>query len=262
MTRIFYVWRLAMTGLAFAMFGVGALVLSVCVFPLLWLLPGSAEARTRRIRTVLQAAFTAFIGFLRVFGVMRLHIVHPERLLGAGEVIVLANHPTYLDVVVLLSLIPGAACVVKASHWRHPCYAGVMRAARYVSNGTHEELIDGGSRALQTGNPLLIFPEGTRSTPGEPVKFLRGGAHVALSSGKPILPILIYCDPPTLSKQHRWYHIPDRPFHIRVVPLPAVNPAALVVEGRNEATPVLAARHMTEALENFFMQQLDAHGPA
>jgi 1-acyl-sn-glycerol-3-phosphate acyltransferase len=135
-------------------------------------------------------------------------------------------------VVVLLSLISDAACVVKASHWRHPCYAGVMRAARYVSNGTHEELIDGGSRALQTGSPLLIFPEGTRSTPGEPVKFLRGAAHVALSSGKPILPILIYCDPPTLSKQHRWYDIPDRPFHIRVVPLLAVNPATLVAEGR------------------------------
>ncbi len=262
MHRIFYVWRLAMTGLAFALFSAGAVVLSVCVFPLLWLLPGGAEARVSRIRYLLQASFIAFIGFLRVFGVMRLRLMHPERLHGIREVIVMANHPTYLDVVVLLSLIPGAACVVKASHWQHPCFSGVVKAAHYVSNATHEELIAGGARALQAGSPLLIFPEGTRSTPGEPVKFLRGAAHVALSSGKPILPVLIYCDPPTLSKQHRWYDIPDRPFAIRVVPLPAVDPATLVDAGRQEVTPVLAARHLTEALERFFMQELDAHGPA
>ncbi len=248
-----------MTGLAFALFGTGALLLSVCVFPLLWVLPGTAAARTRRIRAVLKLAFTAFIGFLRLFGVMRLHIDHPERLHAAGEVIVIANHPTYLDVVVLLSLISDAACVVKASHWRHPCYAGVMRAARYVSNATHEGLIADGARALETGCPLLIFPEGTRSTPGQPMKFLRGAAYIALSSGKPILPVLIFCDPPALGKQHRWYDIPDRPFHIRVVTLPAVSAAGLLDAGP-AATPVLAARRLTEGLESFFMQELDVHG--
>jgi len=45
-----------------------------------------------------------------------------KRLQNAGAVLVLANHPTYIDFVVLLSLTPNANCVVKSEHWDNPVF--------------------------------------------------------------------------------------------------------------------------------------------
>jgi 1-acyl-sn-glycerol-3-phosphate acyltransferase len=168
--------------------------------------------------------------------------------------LVLANHPTLIDVVALISLMPNASCVVKQALWRSPFLGGVVRAADYISNSRPEALLEDCARDLQSGNPLIIFPEGTRSRPGQPLRFLRGASYIALGSGRPLLPVLISCEPSTLTKLQKWYQIPERRFHLKVKILPAENIAQWI-----DATdaPTIAARKLTQALEAFFTHKLE-----
>ena len=56
----------------------------------------------------------------------------------------------------------------------------------------------------------MIFPEGTRTVPGQPMQMQRGAANVALRGARVLTPVFITCDPPTLSKNLPWYRIPPR----------------------------------------------------
>jgi 1-acyl-sn-glycerol-3-phosphate acyltransferase len=184
---------------------------------------------------------------------MRLEICGGEQLRSARDALVIANHPCLLDIVVLLSVLPSANCVVKTSFWKNPFVGGVVRAAGYINNDTPEEVIQECADALRAGAPLVIFPEGTRTRPDAPLKFLRGAAHIALKSAKPIIPVLMQCEPPTLRKGSAWYEIPPQPFCIRVVVKPPLDPCQL---SEAAATPNIAARKLTDALELYFRREL------
>jgi 1-acyl-sn-glycerol-3-phosphate acyltransferase len=93
-------------------FGVCGVLFSVLVFPLAWLWPHRAS-RQRVVTGVIHWFFRALVAVLRRIGVMELDVSGSDALRTGGPAIVVANHPTYLDVMVLLSLTPRACCVVK-----------------------------------------------------------------------------------------------------------------------------------------------------
>lgn len=253
-TRLNYYWRLAATGGCFAMFGIGGLFLSTLVFPVLLVFP--AKNRLLSARWLIHKSFGLFMGLMEKVGVMRFDVVGADRLRDCRNALVLANHPTLIDVVALVSLMPTASCVVKQALWQNPLLGGVVRAADYISNSEPENLLSDCAADLAAGNPLIIFPEGTRSQPGKPLSFLRGAAYIALKSGMPILPVLIHCSPSTLTKREKWYQIPRRRFHLRVEVLEPVLANRWV--GADEP-PALAARKLTHALETHFNQELIRH---
>lgn len=253
--KLGYLWRLAATGFCFFAFSAGGLVLSVAVFPVLMLLPPASRAR--HARHAIRQSFRLFLRVMEALGIMRMELVGAEKLRRCSGMLVLANHPTLIDVVALLSVLPTASCVVKQALWRNPFLGGVVRAANYISNAEGEPLVDACVRHLADGHPLIIFPEGTRSRPGQPIRFLRGASFIALKSGVPILPVLIHCDPPTLTKRERWYQIPPRRFRLRIEVLDSVDARRWVAT--NEASPLLA-RRLTRGLEGYFARELARYG--
>ena len=248
-------WRLFATGVCFTTFGIGGMLLTVLVFPPLWLLP--ARQRLRSTRWVIHRVFGGFMSMMQLLGVMRLEVRGGDILRECRHVLVLANHPTLVDVVALVALMPHASCVVKQALWKNPFLGGPVRAAGYINNSSPEALLEACAQDLAEGNPLLIFPEGTRSEPGQPLRFLRGASYLALKSGKPILPVLIDCQPSTLTKKKPWYQIPDRPFHLRISVQQPINPADWQLD---PAAPAIAARHLTVKLEQHFSHSLKHHG--
>ena len=187
LSRINYGWRLLATGGCFAIFGLGGLTLSALVFPLLAL--HRQEERLPRTRRLIQRAFALFLKLMVCLGIMRLEVSGAEKLKNCRHMIVLANHPTLIDVVALISLMPNASCVVKEALWKNRFLGGVVRAAGYISNAGTERLVEDCAADLRSGRPLLIFPEGTRIPPGESRRFKTGGAHLAVSAGVPVVPV-------------------------------------------------------------------------
>ena len=64
----------------------------------------------------------------------------------------------------------------------------------------------------------------------------------------------LHCNPTTLTKREKWYYIPPRPFHLRLQVQEPLDIRQWVAEGETQA---IAARRLTQALENYFTQELE-----
>lgn len=199
-------------------------------------------------------AFRAFLKLASALRLIRVTLRGADRLAGAGACVIVANHPTLLDVVLLVALLPQADCVIKASAWRNPYFRRIVRAAGYVPNSDGPELLAACVARIQNGRRLLLFPEGTRSPrDGGIAGFHRGAARIALASGCDIVPVVIRCDPPTLGKGERWFHVPDRVISLTVEVETAVRPLRRPGE---TARGALASREITNELQHFYRRRL------
>lgn len=246
--------RVAATGLAFAAFMVSALVLALGVFPLVRVFPGTMDTKRRRIRRLIHHSFALFLRACATLGLMR-----PPKIIGLGSLgitgpcILVANHPTLIDAVLIGSLVRDFNCVVKHTLRDHFFLGGPIRAAGYVTNEAPAEVIRLCSAGFQQGQPLVIFPEGSRSMAGSPRPFSRGAAQLALRTGAPVIPVVITCDPPTLMKHQRWYEVPDRPFQLTVRFYPPL--VCLKCDSLSDPLPI-KARRFTRQIEEFFKREL------
>jgi 1-acyl-sn-glycerol-3-phosphate acyltransferase len=232
--KLNHAWRVCATGFVFVLFGLGALVISVTMFPLLRLSTRNADTARRRIQRGMQLTFRAYMEIMRVLGILTYRVDGAERLRARGRLIV-ANHPTLLDVVLLVSQMPEVDCIVKRGLWRNPFLRWPVSWAGYLPNAAGEELIGECSATLRRGHSLLVFPEGTRTVPGTPLRMQRGAAHIALAADSAILPVTITCDPPTLFKDNPWYRVPARRFHLHVTVGEPVAARAFMRSGESSA---------------------------
>jgi 1-acyl-sn-glycerol-3-phosphate acyltransferase len=237
-------WRLPATALGFGVFGVGAACFSLTLFPLLYLLPFQQKHRWTRL--LIAGVFRHYLNLLRWLGLLTYELQHVERLREPGQLII-ANHPSLLDVVFIIALTGDTSCVVKGNLWRNPFTAIAVRSANYISNA-REDLFTSCVDNLRRGNSLIIFPEGTRSQPDKPLRFHRGPSNVALSAGVAITPVIIRCEPAALLKREKWYKIPAEPPHYTIHVGERIATAAYL-EGHLQST---AARHLTRDLVAFF----------
>lgn len=210
--RDLYYVRLATTGLGFMLFGLGGVLLGIVMVPLLLVVPGDRRARRMRVRRMIQLAFRLFTGFMHHTGAISYSFAGAERLGRPGQLIV-ANHPSLIDIVLLIAFTRHAGCVVKREAWRNPAMVIVVSAAGYVPNAPTEVMIERASELLASGECLIMFPEGTRTVPHRPAHFHRGAASVALRGASVVTPVFIDVEPPSLSKSVPWYRLPDPRAH-------------------------------------------------
>jgi 1-acyl-sn-glycerol-3-phosphate acyltransferase len=212
-----YWLRLVATALGFSLFGLVTFVLGFVVLPVIRLLSLDRQRGRRMARAVVGGGLRFFVALIRCMGVLRYEFIGRERLGRPGQLIV-ANHPTLIDVVFLLGFTPTASCIVKAGHFKNVITRGAVIAAGYIPHAPTETMIHTAEAALNEGQTVLFFPEGTRSVPGQPMVMQRGAANVALRAARVVTPVFIDCDPPTLFKNLPWYRIPPRRpnFRLRV----------------------------------------------
>lgn len=250
-TRLNKYWRIVATGFCFSVFGLGGFILPWLAIPILYLLPGGTIKRERRAKALLHYSFRAFVETMRIVGVLSYSVENQDQLNKPGQLI-FANHPSLIDVVFLIAFIKKADCVVKSELLRNPFMRGPIKVAGYIANDDPERVIELTAASLKRGNSLIVFPEGTRTTPGLGVVMRRGAANIALRSGYDITPAVIICQPSTLTKGQKWYQIPERRVHMSIT----LRPAIPVREFQHNVAPTRAARKLTRFLEQYFTQEL------
>lgn len=251
--RVNYVWRLMATAWSFSVFGIGGLLLWWLVFPLLTLAVREPARRAQVAKALIQRLFQAFVGMMHRLGIYTYELRGLEKLDRNG-LLILANHPTLIDVVFLMSLTERADCVVKAQLWRNPSTRGAVQTAGYIANDAGPGLVERCHASLQAGNNLIIFPEGTRTPQtGFPAQLQRGAAHLAVRCNVDVTPVLIHCDQSFLAKGVPWWKIPPQRPHLVIEVYDDMNVAALVADCASEA---LAARRLSEHLIQFFTAEI------
>lgn len=212
---ISYLRMVVGTGLAFVLFGAGGLCLNFVIL-LAGLIPVDFDKkREHMIQRIVHNAFRAFFWYLKVF---RLIDGKAKGLgnLPSGAYIFVANHPTLLDIVLILATLPKAVCVVKPEIMDSVYMRGVARTAGYISNEDAEQLINDCVEKLNQGTPVVIFPEGTRSLSTELRDFKRSAAWIALKSGFPVVPAVLSISGSILMKDWKWYQVPPHSIEMLV----------------------------------------------
>jgi 1-acyl-sn-glycerol-3-phosphate acyltransferase len=158
-----------------------------------------------------------------------------ERLasLASGSAVIVANHESLADILVLLASLPiQVRFLAKRRIFSVPVLGWSIRAAGFipVDRGDHRRgaaTFEAAMARLQGGRSVIVFPEETRTRTGELLPFKKGAALLALRSGLPILPVGIAGTRRVLPRDTL---------------LPTAGPAAVVI---GEPIPV-AARPVTE----------------
>jgi 1-acyl-sn-glycerol-3-phosphate acyltransferase len=230
--------------------------MAVTVFPVIGLLSPDPATRHDRTRAAIRRMFLAYIAMLKMLRVLSVEIHGAEALNRTRGRLIVANHPSLLDVVLLIALIPRVQCIVKHELWQSRYLGGVVRQAGFIRNDlTSEDLLAACREAIADGCNLIIFPEGTRTRPENPVRFHRGFANIALLTGADIQTVSIRCDPMFLMKGQAWWRIPARPpkFTVRAGQFVDIKEA-----GRDRLRPI-AARALVSRLERYFAE-MSFHG--
>lgn len=252
-------WRVVATGIAFTTFGLGGLLLRVIYFPLLGLFVRERPRRAQLARAMVQRTFAAFVEWMRLLGILDYTIVGSEKL-RRRHLLILANHPTLIDVVFLVSLVDNADCVVKARLARNPFTRGPVRATDFICNDSGAGLVEDCIRSVRAGSNLVVFPEGTRTPLDGTMRLQRGAANIAVRGGIDVTPVLIDCTPRSLTRGLPWWRVPASRMRFRIevrddIPIQPFLDAA----GGEMA---LAARYLTEHLQNYFATERPAHAGA
>lgn len=131
-----------------------------------------------------------------------------------------------------------------------------MRSAGYISNNIEgEALLAECQKAFEKNQCLILFPEGTRTVPGTLFnKFQRGFANLALFTQVPIQRVIITCNPPTLVKGEKWWQIPPRKPHFKLIIEKPLD-AGYYIE-YNKQNRGIAARRLVRDMENYYTEKL------
>lgn len=260
MRRLDYFRRLLGTGASFALFGLGGLLIGLIAFPLISLFIRDRARRQDGARWLIHQAFALFMNMMRVLGVLDYSVRGLEKLQDSRGELIVANHPTLIDVVLLISRLPRADCIVKTALWRNPFTRGPVSAAGYILNDDSPTLVERCIQRLHAGSSFIIFPEGTRTAKGARLNpFQRGAANIAARSGAPFRPVVIRCTPSTLTKNEKWYQIPPRRVLITLDVLDALPVDQIIA---NAGSPSVAARRINAMLHDFFSEELMKHESA
>ena len=211
--NINYIWRVIATGICFSIFGLGGLFLSITVFPLQKLIVKDDIKQKKIARNTVHHSFKLFLATMSFLGIFKFSLEDVSELKDLKGRLVLANHPSLIDVVVLISIIPNADCVVKAHLFNNFFLRGVVKNTGYISNTDPEGLLQDCKESLDLGNNLIIFPEGTRSKPKDTLSFQRGAANIAIRCQANVISVLLKLTPCTLTKGEPWYRIPATKAH-------------------------------------------------
>ena len=232
------VLRSILSAAFFLMFGTGGLLFS---FLLLFPVPKTCARR------ILRALFRFFVWAGARVGMFRIEISADDRrrLKSVSGSVVVSNHQTLIDAVILISLLGDSVCVTKEAVSRNPFMRVVARKILVVNDGPIA-VVRSAARYLEEGINVVVFPEGTRTPVDAPKHvFHRGSAHIAIRSAAPVELVSMDCDLNILAKGQPWWDVGDRTAVYAVKCKGCINAADFA---NGEVSPKDAAMRLNEEM--------------
>lgn len=245
-----YYWRVIATGICFSVFGLGGACLGYIILPIIKFTSKDLEQGKYRAQYMIHLSFRLFVFMMSRLGLVTYKFQRFDQLQNDKGCLIISNHPTLIDYVVIVSQLKCCDTIVKEKLWYNPFLKNVVRAANYIPNKQSDETFELIKSTLIKGNNILIFPEGTRTTPGEPMTLKRGAAQIAVRAKVPIRIVKISCEPSTLAKENKWYEV------AKTKPIFVVEVGERIDSGeflKNTKELSIAARRLTRYIKGIFV---------
>ena len=162
----------------FIVFGLGALFIRYFIFPF-------QKSKIKNYET-LHSSWKFFVYLLKSTGLISIDIKDKEKIESIKNSIIVSTHPSFVDIVILMSLIPHSTCFVAEKLANNPFLNGMVFMLFILEGQEQEKWVAQAKEALEQGLNVIIFPMGTRHRKNEYPRIRRGAALIAKESGRNI----------------------------------------------------------------------------
>ncbi|MFK7895785.1 MAG: lysophospholipid acyltransferase family protein [Myxococcota bacterium] len=245
-------WRIV--GAASVLFGyfVLAAPIGYALFALWAALPNpNPRRRARRLQGIMSIAFASMHAILRWLRLIHFNPAEVEGEIPSGPCVLVANHPTLVDISAMIACERNLVFPVKASLFRAFWARPLLKAADQFEASERDlfgigGVVESAMERLSQGYRVIIFPEGTRSPAGGMHPFGRMAFEIARRQNVPIVPLVITCEPRWLTRENSFLNPPGPLPRMRIRVLEPVDPS---VEGSSSRTlrDMISARIRSEA---------------
>jgi 1-acyl-sn-glycerol-3-phosphate acyltransferase len=194
--------------------GLVSLAWNLIALPLLVLMP---RERSRWLgRAVISNVYRAFWHVAGATGLLKMDATAIDGLKDEPGLIIVANHPSVLDALMIVARLPRSACLMKSTLLINPFLGPGARLADYIRNDAPVATIRSCVRDLRRGGQLVMFPEGTRTTRHPINEFRPGVTLIAKHAKSPIQTVFIDTDSPFVGKGWPVLRLPPLPVRFTV----------------------------------------------
>ena len=184
--------------LSFAYFGVFGFLYSLVSKVFLMLAPSKERTKLRLFSKGMQAYMTSVL-YLNAF--VRKKVRNPHKETFEKPAIIIANHTSFLDSLVMGMVYPNVVYLVNDWVYKSPIFGKAIQSAGFyrVSEGV-DNSIDHLKKRVEMGFSLMIFPEGTRSYSNQVQRFHKGAFFLAETLQLDVVPVYIHGNSETIPK--------------------------------------------------------------
>lgn len=201
----------------------------------------------KKERILLAKAFQNYLNFLQKNGILELQIEGFEDVQEWKGCVIAPNHPTILDAIILMAVVPSLDCVVNAKLVLNPITSGAVQLCDFIRNDSPLNIAKECKERIANGSNILIFPEGTRTIHKPLDAFFPIYALISKTSGAPIRTIFINCDSDYFGRDFSYFRRAVCPMRFRVS-------AGRIFQPESALNP----RSFSQQVEDYFRSALGA----
>lgn len=192
------------TAYLFLLFLIGCLFLRL-LMAIMILLP---IRKVYKKQVLCQVIHTTCKGLVYIATFVRKEKINPTGEHFKKPAILVANHQSFIDILILLSLAPKIVMVTNHWVWHSPFFGAIIRYADfyYVGDG-YEGYVERMRQKVKEGYSIAIFPEGTRTYDGRMKRFHKGAFYLSEKLQLDIIPVILYGNGKIIAKA--------QPFNVR-----------------------------------------------
>jgi 1-acyl-sn-glycerol-3-phosphate acyltransferase len=195
--------------MCFFIFGFGAVIIGIVILPAVFvIIRDTKRGRLVSIR-IIQSSWHFFLLIMRAVGLIDIKI-HSNLDLPLKEIkgsVIVSNHPSLIDIIIISTLFPNPMCIVKSRLKDNYFMRHIVRRIYITNDLSADNILKAGTEALNSGYNLIIFPEGTRSLPNKKPRYQRGPVHIAFAARSSIVTVNISLTDNILGKHQHFYDV-------------------------------------------------------
>ena len=219
----------------FFIFGIGDVILNFLLFPFI-------KNNKELCSDIIHNTWRFFVNLMMFLKLFRLDVKKLEKI---ENKVIVSTHPSFIDIVILIALIPRSTCFVKKELAHNPILKNLVTSIFITNEVELDELKSESKKMLDRGFNVIIFPSGIRHRRDEFPKIRKGASLVALNAGKNIVPIRMFSDRDFLFINQPFYAVSDRCVNFEIEQMREINIADFIGESE-----IITKQRLTNKIED------------
>lgn len=188
------IFRSILIVFSFFIFGIGSLFLNLILFPIEKKVLNNEIKYKEFASNIIQRLWLFFLKFIIFIRLIDIKTDDIEKLKSIKNKIIVSTHPSFIDIVILIALIPKSTCYVKSSLAKNKIINRLVNSI-FVSNDLSlDEMQVETQKMIELGFNVIIFPMGIRHRKNEFPKIKKGASLIATKTNKNIIPIQLFAN--------------------------------------------------------------------